>query len=434
LAGISRRELLVSSSWLMAAAALPSKAFALSRDPSFTGWPILQGRTDDFSTSILILHTKEIPLNLKISDPQNQSLPYGVTQTFEIPLSSSCVSEIFIAGLVPGLEYKLQAFLPDGSVIDQRTFRSLDTNRTSCRFAVVSCMDDSYGNEMLTMWETLSREKPEFVVLLGDTVYADHSNSGRDRAGYSRRYIEARSRLAWYFMPQLTPTLATWDDHDFGENNGDKSLPMASYTRTLFRQFFGTQFTGAYTEGFGVGSLFQAFGQRFFLLDDRSFRDRAGAYLGSHLGEAQKEWLLAEIAKSSEPCWLMNGSQFFGGYLGIESFESDQPADFEDFIGKIARLPAPVCFVSGDIHFSEIMAIEPKILGYETFEFTSSAMHSFTLPGNPLRGYNPRRLASEWRHNFMMFESDVTAGWQFKLRTIRDGNKISFAHDGRILR
>ncbi|MBY0452918.1 MAG: hypothetical protein K2P92_07775, partial [Bdellovibrionaceae bacterium] len=63
----------------------------------------------------------------------------------------------------------------------------------------------------------------------------------------------------------------------------------------------------------------------------------------------------------------------------------------------------PVIFASGDIHFSEIMKITKDKVGYDTYEVTSSSMHSYAGTGwdNPLRV--PGAFTREF--NFMMIRS-----------------------------
>src|SRR5690606_30446885 len=149
----------------------------------------------------------------------------------------------------------------------------------------------------------------------------------------------------WFRMPRLTPVFATWDDHDFGLNNADRTFPRADFNRLLFRKFWGSIESPIWRKAHGVGSVLEAFGQRFFLMDDRSFRDAPHVSGGKHWGQDQMDWLIAELEHSPAPAWLMNGSQYFGGYLKKESYESTQPADFHHLLARLSRVAAPVAFV-----------------------------------------------------------------------------------------
>lgn len=438
----SRRRFLQASTMAAAASMLPNvgRSEIVPASIPMGSLPILQAATDATSAVFVILHPNVLPLRLKILAADGRELPYTVAERTDVAGAASVLTEILVDGLSAAETYRLQVLDEAGLVQDERFFSSLDLSRKSARFAVVSCMAANYQRESITMWRTVAEQRPDFVIFLGDTCYADVDNPDRSSLTYGRRYAETRSRLWWFRQKRLVPSLATWDDHDFGVNNGNRTFPGGESNRGLFRRFWGTRFNGVTRRGFGVGSVFEAFGQRFFLMDDRSFRDPRGQRLGRHWGEDQTEWLIEEVQSSPDPAWLMNGSQFFGGYLEKESFESDHRGDFDDVLAKLSRLEAPVCFVSGDVHFSETMRIEPRKLGYATHEFTSSSIHSTSYPFAQWRAWNTRREHSEWRHNFLMFETSLENGppagadtggggrdiWNSRVRCLLEYGRVSF--------
>jgi hypothetical protein len=110
------------------------------------------------------------------------------------------------------------------------------------------------------------------------------------------------------------------------------------------------------------------------------------------------------------PAWLFNGNQFFSGVdLSYkESIQSNNPAHFQKILEDLKSVKAPVVMASGDIHFSEVMRIPTDKLGYETYELTSSSMHSYTGSGwdNPLRV--PGAFSKEF--NFMLINSTSKDG------------------------
>lgn len=424
---IQRRDFLKATGLTLASTALPTWANqGAPATLNTTVWPIVQGMTDATTTSFVILHPKDAVFTPQIRGPLERSLRMGIVQRAALPGSTMAVSEIAATGLYPEVDHALQLIDGNGKIFDQRVFRTVDPRKPTCRFAVVSCMNDSFKEKAVTMWKALERERPEFVIFVGDSCYADNNISGPSEAEYSRRYAESRSTLAWFRMPRLIPSMATWDDHDYGRNNADRHFPFANFNRSLFRLFWGRQFNSLTRQGFGVGSVFESFGQRFYMMDDRSFRDPKNQARGRHWGYEQTEWLLADIARSKTPSWILSGSQLFGGYLDKESFESNHAFDFKDTLGRLARLEAPVAFVSGDVHFSEIMRIERQVLGYETFEFTSSAMHSFTVPFQQMRARNPRRMVSTWKHNFLLFEVDMSQGWNIRCQSVGEDGSRNF--------
>jgi hypothetical protein len=72
------------------------------------------------------------------------------------------------------------------------------------------------------------------------------------------------------------------------------------------------------------------------------------------------------------------------------------------------------------------MRIERQVLGYETYEFTSSAMHSFTVPFQQMRARNPRRMVSTWKHNFLLFEVDMSQGWNIRCQSVGEDGSRNF--------
>lgn len=435
----SRRKFLQTTGLVMAGAALPIWAKGGTQASDFfppiflpdrlrqSGIPVMQGATDETSASIVYLHPVGKALSRNVVDAFGKSLPHDLVDSWNLPGIGMTISEVYIRNLSLGQSYFIEFLDGNGSVIDRREFSTLDRSKKSCRFAVASCMRDSNSNKLVTMWDSLQRENCDLVFLVGDTCYSDNDNPGKDPAGYARRYSESRTNFSWFRQRKLTPTFATWDDHDFGGNNLDKNFPLAEFTRTLFRKFWGQSENTGWKRAHGVGSVFSGFGQRFFLMDDRSFRDGEDVKLGRHWGLNQTDWLIQELNRSNEPAWILNGSQFFGGYLAKESMERDHAQDFVEILQRLSRVAAPVAFVSGDVHFSEIMEIEPEKLGYKTYEFTSSSIHSLTFPGHQFRAKNPRRLLSDWKHNFLVFDVNAESTWQIHARCVLENNVASFS-------
>ncbi len=127
----------------------------------------------------------------------------------------------------------------------------------------------------------------------------------------------------------------------------------------------------------------------------------------------------------------MNGTQFFADWLLPEVAAADQPDDVRALTRGLAATPAPVVFVSGDTHYSEIERIDPSLIGFETREYTSSSIHSAPFDG-PLNRYEPNRLAATRRHNFLVFDVDTAGGWRIDCRAVLEDNVTAFAEPVRI--
>ncbi len=427
--GFTRRDALrLAGAGAIGLGAAPAAfgAVATGRDTSLypadiSPWPILQGPTDHRSASFVFILPRDLPLSVRIVDGGDRERQWHAVGRFDLPGAGLSTHEIVVTGLQPGQDYTLY-LVAGGGYIDRRIFRALDVSRPELRFAAISCMNDIFRHDAIVMWEALAREQCDFVILNGDTCYADQNNPALDEAGYARRYAETRFLLSWFKLERLVPTFAIWDDHDFGVNNGGMGFPLASTTGRLFRAFWGSSENAIWHHGLGLGARLDAHGQRFYVLDGRSFRDRNKTPGGRHWGHAQLDWLFRSLGNDPTPAWIITGNQFFSSFPLSESVEVDHPDDLQRMMDGLAAAAAPAALISGDVHYSEIRAVDPQLLGYDTYQFTSSSMHS--LPKTGLIGRD--NIVSERWHNFMVFDVDVRQGWQMRCRCILAANVVSF--------
>ncbi|WP_413585302.1 phosphodiesterase [Bdellovibrio sp. HCB274] len=434
----SRRGFLqLSASSIIGYSALGSPLFSEIAEAAtgYTGQiPICQHMTNSHSAQLTVLTNGSNPYAYKVYDAKGR--PQAI-QIWDHEIRKSYhqgIDKLYVSGLEPDNSYYLQVIDKDrGTVLDERKFKSLKlSSRSNVRFALVSCASDFFTTHARTMWDNLFAQKPDMIFLIGDAVYCDFRCATTEENIW-RRYCETRSRLRHFRQPSLIPTLAVWDDHDYGRNNMCKTFKYKVSSKRTFDLFFGSRNTDGFKRTMGVGSQLTAFGHKFFFLDDRYFRDEAQSG-GMMWGGDQQELLLEKICENSKPTWLLNGSQFFTGYHKQESFAKDYGKNFADLLTKLRKCDGPIAFASGDVHFSEVSSVDPKYLGYRTYEYTSSAIHSINFPVQ-LIYRNPRREEFTWHHNFLIIDS--TAGrnaMQIKARSINARNKIEFSHQAVIRR
>lgn len=387
----------------------------------FTGHiPISQHMTNESSAQFSVLTAGARPYVYRVYDPQGRELNVEMWDHEKRKDSPWAVDKLIVQNLVSGTKYRLRVIDKEtGVILDERFFKNLAlTQKRNLRFALISCACDIYHYQNRNMWDHLFEHEPEMIFLIGDACYADLLSDGTE-SDLWRRQSETRRTLNHFRKPRLVPTLAVWDDHDYGQNNSDKHFKHKKMSQRCFSLFFGSKDVEGFKNTLGVGSVFSAFGQRFFFMDDRYFRDTPNTG-GLMWGGEQQELFFDMLAQNEKPAWILNGSQFFGNYKKEESFQNNYLKNLIDITRKLSKVSAPVVFGSGDVHFSEVMGIEPRLLGYKTYEFTSSSIHSFNIPVTWLYA-NPRREASAWQQNFMIIKSSV----------IEDGMKISSYATGR---
>lgn len=378
---------------------------------------IVQGVTSDKETFVSILSPTSLKgikyFYAKSGEEKNlkEVLSFYKKQS---PSKNYSLEHLHIKNL--DLESTYSLVVKKGSrVIDQRSFKALDLNQNNLRIGVVSCVDDKKHTEKI--WQSYLNKFPDLNFFIGDNVYADRVAGVQKKADYRQlwqRYIETFNTVYFYHAAELSPTLAIWDDHDYGDNDGGVDYDLKEQSLEVLNTFFPRHdIAGVYEKTLGAGAVFKAFNQDFVFIDNRSFRE--SSQKGLHLGKEQTDLLFDKLkATESKLVWWIKGDQFFGGYHPYESYEGNHPNDFRQMIARAKKTPtkAKLLLVSGDRHLTEVMKIDKKYLGYPTYEVTSSGMHvkvySDSLDKNP----NPRQwVGKAGVYNYTIFNlKNATSG------------------------
>ncbi|MGH9457731.1 MAG: alkaline phosphatase D family protein [Thermoanaerobaculia bacterium] len=261
-----------------------------------------------------------------------------------------------------------------------------------------------YGSDM-RIFETIAAAAPDLMLWIGDNVYyreADwESESGM-------RYRYAHTRALEELQPLLAAThhYATWDDHDYGPNNSDRTYPMKEVALEIFDDYWTPRTLGT-PETPGVFQKITWADVDFFLLDDRYHRSPNDLPPGSEktmLGDEQLAWLMESLASSDAPFKIVvNGNQVLNRAGGDEALANF--VDYERllrFLGD-ARIEG-VVFVSGDRHHGILMRDQPEGM-YPLYDLTTSPLtagfgapregadHPLVVPGTLVVGHNYATLA-----------------------------------------
>ncbi len=394
-------------------------------------YSVLQGVTDSSNVQFTIVHRRGEPLQFFArNDAAGELYEPDSVQIIERDFSVFVVSRIKFKNLPNLMTGSLILEDSSGKLLEARPFKLLDLAKREVRMALVSCAAGYlYESEI---WQQLNQSDPEFVLFIGDNVYADRPNlvtkKPADPKQLWEQYVNARQRYDFFFRRELVPALATWDDHDFGKDDGDMHFEHAEASRQVFSEFWAQDegVSSAFKRGPGISSAFQGFGVQFALLDDRSFRTGEREADPTGWGAPQKEWFDSLTKQGTEPMIVVNGEQFFGAYRGKYSVESSFPQDLTWLLTSIKSSGRAAGFISGDVHYSEFMELESALNGQLSVEITSSSLHSVTFPGQHNRYTNPRRRAATSAHNFILLELHAEG-------TTLIGQAASVAVDGRFL-
>lgn len=396
-------------------------------------------RTDKLSILQGITSTKEVEFNVlgqvgrtfkfELRSAEGAIVVPEEVKTITHPYSSWMVYKLlFLRDQTK--EYNLYVF-ENNKIIDQRLVGKGQINQSRLKIAVVSCIDDAF-QEHFKIWNALVAKNPEYVLMIGDNVYADREiNKSAIKSTPEtlwRRYLDVRLTIPFFFQEKLIPVHAVWDDHDFGSNNASEEFEYKNESKEVFESFFAQSLSEEnYTKGFGVGGLLSMGDFNLYFLDGRTFRSTKPE--GSHLGQPQTDWLIQSLKEESQPSLIIKGDQFFGGYQPFESFEGKHPNDFVAFVDRLRALGTPFVFLSGDRHMSEIMQFPRSLFGLPSFEITSSPMHGKVYP--PSDSKNPWRVVRiEGKVNFTFIDNlSLDNYWFMDVENIGENGELYYRRE-----
>jgi alkaline phosphatase D len=407
-----------------------------------SGWvSVFQTLTSENQTNINILKPRFADLAYYVEEDNTKldlnSWARGIEQkiisTVKGPQIHWNVDRILIKNLDSNKKYRLLVVNKfRKKIIDYRYFNTLKLKKSEVRFILGSCMSDSHAFEHVrnVIWDKMLTHNADFLMLLGDQVYVDDFDFvKRDEVSEFdlwTRYIDSFRKIPLFQNKQLIPILSVWDDHDFGTNNSNKTFKSKEASKKVYSAFFGGESIPDVYEmsNNGISFSFNGYNQKFILMDDRYYREVDAKSPFGEWGKDQHKWFFKQIDQGQKPIWLANGGQFFtratfaksshGKEKQInESFIDDYPTHFKMLLEDIKKVKSPILFLSGDIHYSEISQIDPNILGYKTYEISSSPIHSFIYreeigPEKLLN--NPNRILSVKEHNYMVIDSKALNG------------------------
>ncbi len=274
------------------------------------------------------------------------------------------------------------------------------------KFAFGSC---ARQNQPQPIWDAVVATEPQLFVFLGDNIYGDSEDMDVLRA----KYQLLGNQPGYKKLKATCPILATWDDHDYGVNDGGAEYPKKRESQQVFLDFFGVPQDDVRRKREGVYSA-QTFGPegkrvQIILLDARYFRsplktgykpgEPGDGYRGKYiantdpgatvLGEVQWRWLEQQLKVPAELRIIGSGVQVIADEHGSEIW-GNFPLERKRLFALIKKTRANgVVFLSGDRHLSEIARLSPDHalgVGYPLYDITSSSLNApsgnFTKAGN----------------------------------------------------
>lgn len=287
------------------------------------------------------------------------------------------------------------------------------------RIAFGSCAEQRRPQPI---WEAVLAYRPDLFIFGGDNVYGDFNSA--DAAGLLSAYDNAGTIEGYNRLLRTVPHVATWDDHDYGLNDGGADFPYKAQSKEAFLRFWRAPAGDVRRtrEGIYDAHIIGPPGMRVqvILLDTRWFRsplkptDQRGApgkerYLPdpdpakTMLGKAQWQWLADELRKPAEVRLLVSTIQMLAEGHGWERW-GNFPLERQKLFDTIREARAEgVVLLSGDRHLGALYRETPAGC-YALHEMTSSGLNqAFWAANEP----GPNRIGAIYpMANFGTIEID----------------------------
>ena len=247
------------------------------------------------------------------------------------------------------------------------------------------------------VWTAVNADAPDLFVFLGDNIYGDTE----DMEVMQAKYRKLAGNPGFAELRASTPTIAIWDDHDFGENDAGLEYPMKEESRQVMLDFWDEPADSARrTREDGIYAAYEygpeGMRVQIILLDLRWNRTALNSVtLGSYnpgriakdmgpfvasedpeavlLGEPQWRWLEEQLGKPADLRIIGSSVQLLPEFSGWESW-ANFPEERSRLFSLLRKLDSKgVVIISGDTHWSEISRVDDAT-NYSLWEVTSSGL------------------------------------------------------------
>jgi alkaline phosphatase D len=240
------------------------------------------------------------------------------------------VVKLGVDGLEPATRYYYRFLPPSGEPSPVGTFQTAPPEETSADVTFAYDGDSDASYKPFNLLTKVREDNPAFFIFLGDTIYADYTNTGLPAATTLDDYRQ-RYKVNWEDEPlrallASTSTYAIWDDHevknDFAGQDVDQAQMAAG--RQAFLEYLPIR-----EDATDPNRLYRTFkwgkDVELFILDERQYRSAEAICMNEEggtitipsfegdeackagladpsrtfLGQEQKEWLKQALLAST---------------------------------------------------------------------------------------------------------------------------------------
>lgn len=278
----------------------------------------------------------------------------------------------------------------------------------------------SCNNQVLknNLWDDIEKNNPDVWIWGGDIIYSDTE----DMAYMKKNYQTQKNNPDYKKFIENIPVLGTWDDHDYGLNDGGKEYIKKAEAQQLLLDFLdvskndirrkreGVYYSKNFKTDKGIIKI--------IVLDTRYFRTaltpdtetkkryKSNPYgQGTILGLEQWKWLENELNTSNATFNIIVSSiQFLSSEHGFETWGTmPHEVDKLEQILKTSKAKNTI-ILSGDRHISELSKKNVEGLNYPLIDFTSSGLtHSYSSFKSEPNKYRVDTVVSEKSFGILQF-------------------------------
>jgi len=259
------------------------------------------------------------------------------------------------------------------------------------KIAFGSCNNPRNKKADKSIYQAILDQKPDLFLFIGDNIYGDTT----DMEVFKKKYQALADLNGYQKLQAQTKVFATWDDHDYGTNDGGKSYAKREESQQLFLDFFKEPKDSVRRTRPGIYTSY-SFGKegqvvQIILLDTRYFRDElprmkeeekkpgtVGWYEPTKdtsktlLGAAQWKWLEEQLQVKADVRILASSIQMLSYEKGMENW-GNVPHEQKRLFDLLKKHRANhTVAISGDVHFTELSKV--MIGDYPFYDLTSSGM------------------------------------------------------------
>ncbi len=270
-----------------------------------------------------------------------------------------------------------------------------------------------------TLWDEILKNNPDLWIWGGDIIYSDTN----DMQVLKENYTVQKQNTAYNDFSSKVEIMGTWDDHDYGVNDGGAEYPEKAAAKQLFLDFLEVPKDSPRREQEGVyfSKTFTVDSNsvKIIILDTRYFRTsltkdtetnhryKPNEYgNGTILGEIQWNWLQSELENSTANFnIIMSSIQILSGEHGWETW-ANMPHEVDKLTGLLKSSGAKnTVILSGDRHVSDFSKKEVEGLDFPLIDFTSSGLtHSSTRNLGESNQYRIGKMVNRQSFGLLKFD------------------------------